>query len=120
MAFFLTYIKNAGNSLNNEECDDFSNHENYFVINEIKNVYIKKDAKKSSNDYEYDYYCMNNNEYPYIAVKKANTLLEKYSSNHDGDRFFLNFFCIFKIDEILKKHEMFCKDYDNTKIFKKY
>ena len=44
-------------------------------------------------------------------MTKPNSSLANFFLNHGGDRFCLNYFCNFQTDEILKKHELLCKDF---------
>ena len=43
---------------------------------------------------------------------EPNVLLAKVLLNHDGDKFCLNCFCNFEIEEMNKKHETFCESRD--------
>ena len=52
-------------------------------------------------------------KYYYILVIKPNALLLKKLLNDDGDRFCLNCFCNFQTDEVLKIHDILCKNYDH-------
>ena len=70
--------------------NDFTIIENHVLINQIKNDYIKKNAKQMLNHEELDYCFMNNSKYRYIAVTKANELLAKLLLNLDGNRLCLN------------------------------
>lgn len=49
---------------------------------------------------------MNYQKFHNISVTKANALLAKHLSNHEGERFCLNCFYNFPTVEILKKHEV--------------
>ena len=91
---------------NNKKYVDFTDSENYVLINEIRNNYIKKNTEKPLNDEKYDYFFKKYNKYHYIAVAKPNALLAKFLSNYGKDRFFVNCFCNFQIEEILKMHEI--------------
>lgn len=47
------------------------------------------------NDEEFDDCFVNNTKYNYAAVTKPNSVLAKFLSKHDGDRFCLNCFADF-------------------------
>ena len=56
---------------------------------------------------KYDFNFCNNKKYHYIAATKPNALLAKFLSNHDGDKFCLNYFVNFENEELIKKHKKF-------------
>ena len=80
--------------LNDEEYDDFTNSENYTIVNKIKNDHILKNDERPLNDNEHDCYFMNNSKYNVIAVTKLKVSLAKRLSN-DRYWFCLNGFCNF-------------------------
>ena len=49
-------------------------------------------------------------KYHYIAVTKSNTLLAEFSSKRERDRFYLNYFSNFQLDEKLKEHGKSCRN----------
>ena len=53
----------------------------------------------------------NNGKYHYTAVAKANTLLAKFLSNRDSDKFCLSCFDNFENKELIKKQRRF---YENS------
>ena len=59
---------------------------------------------------------MNNSKCLYIAVTKPNTLLAKFLSKHNKDRFCLNCFSNFQTDEKHKEHEKSCRIHNHVEL----
>ena len=62
------------------------------ILVKIKSQQVKL---RMLNDEEFDDCFVNNTKYNYAAVTKPNSVLAKFLSKHDGDRFCLNCFADF-------------------------
>ena len=92
------------NSLNVEEYDhedDNINCKNDLIISRIKNESIKKHARKSLSDKEFNF--------DNISVAKPNAVLANFLSNCDSDKFCLNYFKNFQNKELFKRIKSFVK-----------
>ena len=58
----------------------------------------------------------NGKKHHYLAVTNLSLLLEKISSNHDGDVYCLNCFSSYTTKNKLKEHEEICNNHDSCHI----
>ena len=58
----------------------------------------------------------NGKKHHYLPVTNLSLLLEKISSNHDGDVYCLNCFSSYTTKNKLKEHEEICNNHDNCRI----
>ena len=58
----------------------------------------------------------NGKKHHYLPVTNLSLLLEKISSNHDGDVYCLNCFSSYTTKNKLKEHEEICNNHDSCRI----